>query len=410
MMKRGRNILIAAAVVTAMTACSKNTPGDPDKNYDGDEGSSSVHMNMEGLTIDGQFPIVAWTGIDATDTATKFGPMRDCGINVYLGWYDTQAEVMTALDNASAAGVKLIIKSNELFSNTASVVNSMKNHPALFGYHIDDEPEVDEIPALASIVKDIQAVDDKHFCYINLYPNWAWGSIDGYMSKVTSFVSQTPVRFLSFDYYPIIEIDGVSSLRPEWYKNLEDIRKVARARNMPFWAFALALTHTLDNVVYPIPTLAELRLQMFSNLVYGSQGFQYFTFWGIYRNSQTQVYDIAKTVNYELQKLSKVFLGADVTGVWHTGANIPYGTKELTAMPSGLTSLDTHGKDAIVSKVVNGSKIYIAIVNKDYVKSMDMDISFSGNSWKIDKDGLKATAKSGKYTIGPGDIALFQVK
>ncbi|MGN0190764.1 MAG: hypothetical protein ACI39U_03840 [Candidatus Cryptobacteroides sp.] len=409
-MKIGRYFLIAAAVITAMTACSKSPQDTSDKKDDEDGGSSTVQINMEGLTIDGQFPIVAWTGIDAGDTATKFGPMRDCGINVYLGWYDTQAEVMTALDNAEVAGVKLIIKSDELFTNTAAVVKSMKNHPALFGYHIEDEPEVDEIPTLASIVKSIQAVDDKHFCYINLYPNWAWGNIDGYMSKVTSFVSQTPVRFLSFDHYPIIEIDGVSSIRPEWYKNLEDIRKVARARNMPFWAFALALTHNLGNIVYPIPTLAELRLQMFSNLVYGAQGFQYFTYWGIYRNSQTQVYDIAKTVNYELQKLSKYFLGADVTGVWHTGENIPYGTKELSSMPTGISAIDTHGKDAIVSKIVKESNIFIAIVNKDYVNSVDMDISFSSKTWKIDKDGLKAAAESGKYTVGPGDIALFQVK
>lgn len=41
---------------------------------------------------------------------------------------------------------------------------------------------------------------------------------------------------------------------------------------MPFWAFALALSHKLDNThFYRIPTLAELRLQVFSNLAYGAQ-------------------------------------------------------------------------------------------------------------------------------------------
>ena len=30
---------------------------------------------------------------------------------------------------------------------------------------------------------------------------------------------------------------------------------------------------------YPHPTLATLRLQMFSDLAYGAQGLQYFTYW-----------------------------------------------------------------------------------------------------------------------------------
>lgn len=368
-------------------------------------------MDLTGLTVDGQFPVIAWTDSQTPEQlVTRFKSMKDCGINVYLGWYKSLDEVTLALDAAQKAGIRLITKSDELFSDTENTVRTMMSHPALFGYHIKDEPEVSDIPTLASQVKAIRAVDDKHLCYINLYPNWAWGNIDGYMSKLTSYLSQVPVRFLSFDHYPVMEVDGVSSLRREWYKNLEDIRRVSRARNIPFWAFALSLSHRLDGVLYPIPTLAELRVQMFSNLAYGAQGFQYFTYWGIYQNGPTQVYDRVKTLNRELQSLSKIFLGADVTDVRHTGANLPYGTKALTTLPEGVSSLSTSDNGAVVSRVRKDGKAYIAIVNKDYKADMTLDVAFTGETWQIDKEGCRAEAKSGRFTVAPGDMVLFQVQ
>lgn len=406
-MKVSKLIFSFAAVIALVTACEKF----PKPGNSGNGGNATTVMDLTGLTVDGQFPIIAWTDNQTPEQfVARFTSMKECGINVYLGWYKSLDEVMLALDGAQQAGIKLITKSDELFSDTENTVRTMMSHPALFGYHIKDEPEVSDIPTLASQVKAINAVDDKHFCYINLYPNWAWGNIDGYMSKLTSYLSQVPVRFLSFDHYPVMEVDGVSSLRREWYKNLEDVRRVSRARSIPFWAFALSLSHKLEGVLYPIPTLAELRVQMFSNLAYGAQGFQYFTYWGIYQNGPTQVYDRVKTLNKEIQSLSKIFLGADVTDVWHTGANLPYGTKGLTTLPEGISALSTSDNGAVVSKVVKEGKTYIAVVNKDYKADMTLDIAFTGEAWRIDKEGYKTAAKSGCFSVAPGDIIMFQIQ
>ena len=393
------SFLPAAAIIAA--ACEK----DPD----GREPSGGSPADLTGLTVDGQFPIVAWTGIDLADMDSKFGPMKECGANIYLGWFSSMDDVMLALDKAEAAGVKLIVKGDALMTDTRNAAGMMKDHPALFAYHIEDEPEVSEFSVLSEIVENIAAVDNVHPCYINLYPNWAWGGPDDYMSKVLRFYSEVPVRFLSFDYYPVIEQDGVSSLRPYWYKNLEDIRRVARSKNIPFWAFALALSHQLDDVLYPIPTVAELRLQMFSNLAYGAQGFQYFTWCGVYQSGPTQVYDRVKTVNTELQALSPYFLGADVTDVWHTGKEIPYGTKALSSMPEGISSLSTSDGGAVVSRVVKDGNAYVAIVNRDYRSPMTLDIAFSAEAMKIDKQGNKTGAVSGSTVVEPGDIVLYQI-
>ncbi len=393
-------ILAAAALIAA--ACEK-TPDTPVK--------KTEPPVLDGLTVDGQFPIIAWTGIDAKDSGKKFGPMKDCGINVYLGWYDTDDEVMLALDNAEAAGVKLIVRSETFLTTPEESIARMKDHPALFMYHIKDEPSISDFEWMSLIFNTAKELDKNHTCYINLYPNWAW-VFEGtnWTANAMQFLNTIPMKFISFDYYPIYEKGGVCYLRDTWYENLEDIRRVARARGIPFWAFALSLSHKLGDELYPIPTTAELRLQMFSNLVYGCQGFQYFTYWGIYQNAPTQVYNMVKTVNEELQTLAKVFLGAAVQDVWHTGKVIPKGTKALRNMPEGIKSLSTSDTGAVVSSVEKDGSRYLAIVNKDYKNPMTLNIEFSSEAWKIDKQGYKGSTASGSFEVGAGDIILFQLQ
>lgn len=401
------SLYFLAAVTLVVAACEKSPSVQSGGSDNGD--SWTPYYDLTGLTVDGKFPIVAWTGITAEESDYKMEVMRDCGINVYLGWYDTVEEVIMTLDNAQEAGVKAILSCGDILSNPKVYVPMVMDHPALLGYHIDDEPETSEFEMLSQIVNGILKVDDTHPCYINLYPNWAWGDIDSYRYKLNAFLTKVPQRFLSFDHYPIREIYGVSTLREEWYKNLEDIRYVAKAKKVPFWAFALSLSVGDEAEKCPIPTTAELRLQHFSNLAYGAQGFQYWTFHGIYRTSKSQIYDRVLQVNKELQALSKIFLGAEVTDVWHTGAELPYGTKALEKMPEGIKSLVTSDKGAVVSRVVKDSNTYIAIVNKDYQADMTLDIEFSGKAMKFDNMGYKAEAQSERVTLSPGNIIVYQI-
>ena len=118
-------------------------------------------------------------------------------------------------------------------------------------------------------------------------------------------------------------------MRPNWYQNLEVVARVSADAGIPFWAFAMVVAHD----PYPVPTVEELRLQMFSNLAYGAQTLQYFTYWhpgeGTAWNfhdspinldgTRTVVYDRVQTVNREIHSMAHLFLGAKVLSVYHTG-------------------------------------------------------------------------------------------
>ena len=394
-----------AAGIVLMSACQNNYQYTPDKL---DRGNTEQ-------TVDGEFPIVAWTGLDKpSDSDNGFIAMKECGINTYLWWYDSLDDVMYVLDNAERDGMKVILRSPELLSDTEKAVARMKNHPALMGYFIEDEPERSDIPWLSEIVTKLQKLDPGHFNYINIYPNWCWGGVNGYDAIVSEYLNKVPVSFLSFDFYPIWERSGIHEYRPGWFANLESARRLSRRFDIPFWAFALSSPgEDPDNdVVWPVATLAHLRVQMFCNLVYGAQAFQYFTYHGICKGgAKTTVYERVKKVNAELQGMAPVFLGADIKNVWHTGTEIPEGTRALDTMPYGVASLKTGDRGAVVSQVEKDGCTYIAIVNKDYENDMQLEISFDRKVKRLDKFGyiLAESTYSGPFAVAPGDIVLFQI-
>jgi hypothetical protein len=330
---------------------------------------------------------------------------------MYLGWFDTAEKVEFVLSTADKVGIDIITSSPELESDTQTMVKKMSAHKSLYGYHIMDEPSERHFPGLANRINNIRKYDPVRPCYVNLYPNWAWGGQNYYLALVRKFVQQVPVSFLSFDNYPIKTVNGVSTVRHDWYRNLEDIRTVAVENDLPIWAFALALSHSTDEASYPIPTIGELRLQQFSNMLYGAVAFQYFTTWGFIQNhGVTSVYKNIQMVNSELRAFQKYFYGADIKGIWHTGKSIPSGTKKLETLPAGVTRLETEDSGALVTYFTKEGRDYIAVVNKNPNGGMDLFISFSDtNAVMIGKDGTKTSVEE-KYRIPAGDIRLFTWK
>ena len=189
-----------------------------------------------------------------------------------------------------------------------------------------------------------------------------------------------------------------------WYHNLEDIRTAANEAQVPIWGFAMskALGST------PRPTLADLRLQHFSNLVYGAVAFQYFTTRAIVWNDDivTDIYPIVKQVNEELKSMEDIFLGADIKDIWHTGSEIPRGTKALTFYPEGISKIQTGDEGTVISHFTNKGKQYIAFVNRSCTTETHLEVEFNTEAMHVAKDGTENPIAP-SYTIEAGDIKIF---
>jgi len=171
-----------------------------------------------------------------------------------------------------------------------------------------------------------------------------------------------------------------------------------------------------------------LKLQMYSNLAYGAQGLQYFTYWnpasdGFNYNTapvkmdgkRSSVYDFVKETNEELQKRNFVFMRSKVRLVRHTKADQHFGTIQLDVkkdLPAVVTSLDTLDQDAVVSVLEKGDKVYLVIVNAHPTEKNRLSVTFADDGViRIRKDGssVPASEYSDTYIMMPGDCEVFQL-
>ena len=155
----------------------------------------------------GDIPIISWAGIPADRSAVLFPLLKECGIDWHLGLYRDSGEACAALEEAEKAGVGLIPGFPALKDSTENAVAVLKDSPALVAYHLEDEPELSDIPWLAALVVKIRSLDSAHPPYVNLYPDWAWGQ-DSYRDNIEEFAANVNVPFYSFDQYPVTEKDG----------------------------------------------------------------------------------------------------------------------------------------------------------------------------------------------------------
>lgn len=366
-----------------------------------------------------QIPVKAWIGPPTEQTnIQRFRELAACGFTMNFSIYPNAGAVQRALDVGKATGVKVFVYCPELESDTERTVRRFMNHPALAGYHLKDEPPVSDFPRLAAWAKRVQKVDKKHGIYINLMPNHATVEQMGvptYREYVNRFLAAVPVPYLSWDQYPVVG----NITRPEYYENLEICAAAAARKRIPMWAFSLAVAHG----PYPIATVPHMRYQVFSNLAYGVQGIQFFTYWvppkdpkwnfhqaPIERDGKrTVVYNRVKQVTSEIRGLSPVFLGAKVVNVGHTG-KLPKGTRRYTARKP-ITGVTTKGDGAVVSLLQNGSKRYLAIVNRDINRQLPLTVSLDGSKrvFEVDKQSRErpVRGKSWQRTLAPGDLALL---
>ena len=411
MIKNIQTPLLIAAMALAF-ACQKTPTTTPEP-----EGAGTCVP----ITQPDEFIILAWYEIininadclldEILDPSTEWRlrKLAEAGFNTYFDYrLDSLEEAEALLTLGDRTGMNMILECPELHdpATTEMAVKAMSAHSSLYAYNIDDEPEVSEFPLVTSRIKEIYKYDKETPCYVNLLPNYAWDEWveDRYLETVRQYLKTVPVSFLSFDFYPVIINDNDErTLRDAWYHNMEDIRTAALEADIPIWAFALAKPHAR----YPKPTLADLRLQQFSNLVYGAVAFQYFTARTIvWKESVTEIYPYIKQVNEELKQMEDIFLGADIKDIWHTGSEIPRGTRTLTDCPAGISKLKTGDEGAVVSYFTNNGKQYIAIVNRSCTAETTLEIGFVGTASQIAKNGTEIPVEAA-YTIEAGDIMIF---
>ncbi len=329
---------------------------------------------------------------------------------------DMLATIRFKLDLIKNAGLKYSLHHPQL----ASVIELCKDDPDLTMIHIFDEPGLNLIPMLKQRRDWIKAIAPDVPVHINLHPHASVRALgtDYYTDYVRKMVEGTGMDILSYDHYPVL-IDG--SVMNEWYRCLEANYQVGKEKGVPIWLFTASCGMDYERPARQIPTMNNLRLQVYTDLAYGAPVVQYFVYRSYSKQciapitvdgKYTYLYDLVKEFNAEVHRRGFVFAGGNVSKVRFTHLT-PYYCLPLISedLPEEITSIDSD-RTALVSFVENGSNRYIVMVNSSCMEKFTAEVEFATTVCTIDRDGVFTEHQPGKasFVVDEGDMLVIKYR
>lgn len=372
-----------------------------------------------------EFPLMAWDYVGDEQTIKD---MADCGINMIAFVPEDM------LDACWKHGVRAIVydkrigperwdgpyDADAVIAALPEVIGRVNDHPAVFGYHLRDEPDASQFPALAKAAREVERLAPGKWPYINMTP----GMGDDYVRFVENYVEVCKPPILSYDNYPIGEGGGFSY---GFWANISDIRSVAVKHGLPFYNIVLTVAHW----GYREPTAADLRLQVYGSLVYGARGVCYYKFCsrevpimeapdlGNWRmgpldefGEKTQTWHNLRNVNRQVRNLAPFLLRLRCDDVYHIG-EVPernHGVKDQSLVKSVSS-----GEGWVIGEFTHedGTR-WVMAVNKSLTLS-----GFFRPEFSVPVKSLKyVSAATGElrpypnpwYCVAPGQGVLLKVE
>ncbi|MBP5093159.1 MAG: hypothetical protein J6332_03835 [Abditibacteriota bacterium] len=440
-----------------------------------------VLISTAAFTAGNKFPISMWQASPRHDDAA-YKEMAEAGFNLVFDY--TTKDQMTILDMCQKYGMKCQVCNIPVLAkeptdpdfekNLDEIIAKYKDHPAMWGYHIVDEPLFDSFAKIGAVTKYLKKKDPKHIAFTNLLPNYGSFLFGGrtFDDYVRTFIKEAEPGMMSYDHYSLM-VDGNDRFNST-YNNLEVFRKACLDYNIPFNSIVLSIPHeagTNRAVGYRDPNEAELRWQVYTALAYGAKGILYFCYhvpgwdtdssletgkepyagfyWGdaILNRDMTRnaKYYIVKEINAEIHAMEDVLLNADSVAVYNTGIT----PEEYVQTTVGEGKSDNMGEQIVLAAMGDGVRLgvlpqsttpfpedypiqvsggdftmgvlkvkndkYIMVVNRDYKHPAAALINFAKpvELKEIAPHGKPVTQVTPTYavkTLAAGDGILIRVK
>ena len=95
----------------------------------------------------------------------------------------------------------------------------------------------------------------------------------------------------------------------------------------------------------------------------------------------------------------------------HTGAEIPVATTRLAKedLPPFVKSLETPDGGAVVTRLANGGREYLVVVNRSPESELTLRIDLAPGVKRVREDGTEVAAAlyTGEYWLEPGAMEVF---
>ena len=419
----------------------------------GCKSNKGVKENPVDTTVDKDLVIGIWVPppphllTTENDIKQRYKQIADAGINFIWGnsWFHIPEmyEKMQVILNACAEfgltimpALQIDTKSSAFseseLSRCLDLVNQNKNHPAVCGFNMIDEPSANIFDRLAVLRREIDAVlPDGKYTIANLFPNYAssdqLGSPD-YETHVDDYMRKIQPKVLSFDHYPLVDTgdpEARNSRDRLFVANLITIRNASTKYHVPFWGFIQSIGWSGMRE----PTLDEYRWLCNAHIAFGAKGFSYFLYSAIgdtggregFTNSMldwngnvTYLYDYAKNINKELSGFANIVMPFLQDGFMLVNQNeqmtstIPASLRRTSY--GNLRTIETTGEMMNGCFDLNGQKaVYLLNWSKD--ASMTARLVFDKNVnfrlWSKEQLEKEDTATTLDVSFIPGEAKFL---
>ena len=265
-------------------------------------------------------------------TEAHIKDLADCGIDFVICMENDR----TALDLFSKYGVGAIVsgivpgwwggdgdnagklEETNPISKYEEAAASFKDHPAIWGIDIGDEPSALDFPYYGKVMTRVEELFPNQFAFLNLYPNYASVSQNTasqtknqlgtptYEEHIEQYCKYVPADYISYDFY--YKNIGVA----KDYSNLRTVSDACRRTGRGMWV--TVQVNSYDPKVWI--TENELRFQAYSALAFGTENITWACYTaGWWKNQvvdengvKTQQYGKLKKVNAELHSIGKEYM------------------------------------------------------------------------------------------------------
>jgi len=349
---------------------------------------------------------------------------------------NNKAGNLKMLDMAQKHGLKVYAhdaRINESDDARKAMVNDYKNHPALTGYYITDEPDSARLQSAVETMLKVKKLDPARDAYINHLPDWAVNNYENdFLKRYIEYAGKENINYLAYDNYPY---KRKAKLEKTYFNNLDIIRRTGLKYGIKtsscLQSFGMYFSG-VEELRKPNPD--EMRMNVFSNLAYGVKNPVWFPYWSTLQHGtgitfstsivdstggKTDLYESFKMLNGQMKQLGKTLIHLDAQEVYHTGDSLWIGT---TLPPKDFPAQIADKKtEAIISRFTDKTtgQMYLMIVNRSFKKSNEITISLHDSVKKmkeISKESgkpVKSRFDSKKHSITenflPGEGRLYAV-
>lgn len=206
---------------------------------------------------------------------------------------DNPAEMIRLLDECEKRGIQAIVCDSrtkyhhyaevgreKFLADVKETVKEFGAHPAVFGFHVGDEPNGEHWEAAIDAFRIVREESHGKKAFVNMFSSWITPEcpsvigtpLEEYEDKAVDFVKRSGADIVSFDCYSQCMYTDGDFEQDEFLRNLHMFANVAKRTGAKLYASLLSVGHWN----YRVPNQDDIRWQLNMAAAHGVTGMFWF--------------------------------------------------------------------------------------------------------------------------------------